>query len=81
VRSSRVGLVTQPAEDKAVTKTDKLDSQSENQNLVSGLFSVLENEHDLRLIVERWSELPEHIKAAIKTLVEAHKGKEWRKEG
>ena len=36
---------------------------------------------DLTEIVAVWSELPEHIKAAIKTLVEAHKGKEWRKEG
>jgi hypothetical protein len=36
---------------------------------------------DLVEIVAVWPKLPEHIKAAIKTLVEAHKGKEWRKEG
>jgi hypothetical protein len=33
------------------------------------LFSTLENAPDLRLVVEKWSELPEHIKNAILTLV------------
>ncbi len=33
---------------------------------------------DLAEIVAVWLELPEHIKAAIKTLVEAHKGKEFQ---
>jgi len=50
-----------------------LRSKSENQNLVSGLFSALENDLDLRLVVEKWPELPEHIKAAIKALVQTHK--------
>ncbi|MHC4537665.1 MAG: hypothetical protein ACYS6K_27340 [Planctomycetota bacterium] len=31
---------------------------------------------DLAEIVTIWPELPEHIKAAIKALVETHKGKE-----
>jgi hypothetical protein len=29
------------------------------------LFSALKNDLDLRLIVEHWPELPEHIKTAI----------------
>ena len=80
-RSSRIGLVTQAAENTVVMSTSKKSSKPEKQNLVSGLFSALENDHDLRLVIENWPRLSEHIKAAIKTLVEAHKGKEWRKEG
>jgi hypothetical protein len=30
---------------------------------------------DLALVVERWPNLPEHIKAAIKILVDKYKGK------
>ncbi|MCP4612505.1 MAG: hypothetical protein GY845_27720 [Planctomycetes bacterium] len=61
---------TQHPENKPLTETDKPGNKSENYNLVSGLFSTLENAPDLRLIVEKWPELPEHIKAAIKALVQ-----------
>jgi len=37
------------------------------------LFSKTEIEQDLKLVVERWPMLPEHIKAAIKTLIQTHK--------
>jgi len=46
--------------------------QQSDSQLVSGLFSALKNDLDLRLIVEHWPELPEHIKAAIKALVQTH---------
>jgi len=46
-----------------------------------GKIDTSELPPDLAEIVHLWPDLPEHIKAAIKTLVEAHKGKEWRKEG
>ena len=63
---------SQAPENKPVTTTDKPDTKPENQNLVSGLFSTLENDPDLRLVIESWPELPEHIKAAIKALVQTH---------
>jgi hypothetical protein len=36
------------------------------------LAQIAEKHPDLRLIVEAWPELPEHIKAAIKALLETH---------
>jgi hypothetical protein len=51
------------------------------QNPKTGQNELVELPPDLAEIVTVWPKLPEHIKAAIKTLVEAHKGKEWRKEG
>ncbi len=68
--SSPVAPITQHSETTTVTEKDKPNSKSENRNLVSGLFSTLENAPDLRLVVEKWPELPEHIKAAIKALVQ-----------
>ena len=69
VGSNPTGPNTQSPENKAVTKTGESSGKSENENLVSGLFS----DPDFRLIAERWPELPEHIKAAVKALVETSK--------
>jgi len=44
------------------------------------LFSALENDADLVLIIKCWPELPEHIKAAIRALVEMFKGTEKKKQ-
>ena len=67
-----VSPIMQVSEYTTLTETDKPDTKPENQNLVSGLFSALENDQDLKLVVENWLELPEHIKAAIKALVQTH---------
>ena len=71
--SNPVSPIKQAFENTSLTEADKPDRKSENQNLVSGLFSTLENDQDLRLIVESWPELPEHIKAAIKALIQTYK--------
>ena len=48
-------------------------SETSGPELVSGLFFESENDPDLKLILQRWPELPDHIKAAIKALVGTHK--------
>ncbi len=45
------------------------DGESQEQNLVSGLFSALENGLDLRVVVERWPELSLEVKQAIVKMV------------
>ena len=67
--SSPIGLVTQPAENKAVTKSDKPGSKSQNQKLASSLFLESENDADLRLFVERWPNLSVELGQAIVRMV------------
>jgi hypothetical protein len=74
--SNPVSPSKQTLENKSLTETDNLNGKSENQNLVSGLFSTIENDQELRLIVEKWPVLPKHIKAAIKALLQTNKMKE-----
>ena len=63
---------SQIPENKAVTENDKSSNNPENQKLVSGLFFESENDPDLKLILQRWPDLPEYIKAAIKALIQTH---------
>ncbi|MHC4075946.1 MAG: hypothetical protein ACYSRZ_05980 [Planctomycetota bacterium] len=46
------------------------------QNPKTGQNESVELPSDLAEIVAVWTSLPEHIRAAIKALVETHKGKE-----
>jgi hypothetical protein len=47
---------------------------TENQNpvLSTGLDKVLQKHPDLALVVERWPDLPDAIKTAIKALIQTH---------
>ncbi len=69
--SNPAGRISQPTEDKALTETGKSGDKSENQELVSGLFSEINSDPDFRQLIEAWPELPGHIKAAIKALVQS----------
>jgi hypothetical protein len=67
---SPVSPITQVVENKPLATTDKPDSNTEKQNLVSGLFSALENDPDLRLIAGRWPKLSVELRQAIVRMVQ-----------
>ena len=60
---------TQITENKAVTNTDKPNTKSQKQNLVSGLFLESENDQDLKLIIEHWQTLSVELRSAIVKMV------------
>ena len=63
--SSPASLITQAADNKPVTKTDKPSLKSKNQKLASGLFFGRENDPDLIQLINAWlnpSFIPYRIK-------------------
>jgi hypothetical protein len=70
--SGSAECTTQTPVNKAVTPTGKSGDKSENQELVSGLFSKINSDPDFLQMIEAWPQLPGHIKAAIKALVQTH---------
>ncbi len=61
---------SQTPDNKQLTTFNSDSKNPENQELVSGLFFELENDPELKQIITKWSELPEHIKAAIRALIQ-----------
>ena len=54
----------------------KTDSKNPNTTQKQGQIDISELPPDLAEIVAVWPELPEYFKAAIKALIQAHKGEE-----
>ena len=67
--SSPVTLCTQHLENKAVTETDTLATNSANQNLAPSLFSDSGIDADLKSIIERWPALSVELRQAIVKMV------------
>ena len=68
--SSPIGLVTQSAENTALTKArDKHDS-TQNQNLAQILFFESNIDADLKLVIESWQQLSPELKQAIVKMVQ-----------
>ncbi|MHC4756222.1 MAG: hypothetical protein ACYTBP_13890 [Planctomycetota bacterium] len=67
--SSPFGLVSQSADDTALTKARSKHDSSKNQNLVSGLFFDSQFEADLKLIIERWPKLSVELRRVIVKMV------------
>ena len=64
--------ISQQLDNKEVTVINSKNKTPKNQELVSGLFFESENDQDLKLILQHWPELPDHIKAAVKALIQIH---------
>jgi len=67
--SNPAGRVPQTPENKELTKTDKTSEVGNQRNLAEILFLKLQNDPDLRLILERWPELSVDLKRAIVKMV------------
>lgn len=67
---ANLGKSLQTSENKAVTEIAESGNYSQNENLVSGLFSALKNDPDLMKLVIRRSELSEDEKARILQIID-----------
>ena len=64
--------------DNGITSAQDSTSESSQKNLSLYLALLVQKHPDLALIAEAWPNLPEHIRAAIKALVQTHTGEDQK---
>ena len=67
--SSLIGLVPQTAEHKELTEHSLPSDNPLDQKFIESLLAQLENDCDLRLLLERWPRLSEELRQAIVRMV------------
>jgi len=70
------GLETFPEKTPQATENNTLSGTTPNtpkQERVQNQVQIMQKHPDLASLIETWPDLPEHIKQAIQSLVEAHK--------
>jgi hypothetical protein len=69
----RVGL--EPTSGNCQPVENKELAENQNPVLSTGLDILLQKWPELKQIIAVWPDLPEHIKAAIKAMIQSHEGK------
>ena len=72
MKLKRCYVITCQNSESADFKPNNVHNSNKSNELVLCLFSALENDPDLVKMVKVWPDLPGHIKAAIKALVQTH---------
>ena len=67
--SSPVSPIIQTVVNKEVSEADKPSSKAQKQNLAQILFSKVENDEDLKIIIECWPKLSVELRSAIVKMV------------
>ena len=71
-KTPRVGL--EPTSGNCQPVENKELAENQNPVLSTGLDILLQKWPELKQIIAVWPELPEHIKAAMKALIQSHGG-------
>ncbi len=72
-QGKKIGVIGfEPTSDNQQHTENKALTENSIPVLATSLDKLLQKDPDLASVIKAWPELPEHIKAAIKTLVQSH---------